>query len=152
MSRLLIFRQGQSAQGYESFQRDRGPGRKPLVPAPGALGSCDYPRPNAGLGSSQQNKVNITDERARYFQLRFMRQSQNRPTGGKGHVRPGLRRSTPAGSSTSPSARSQGPFGLRPARLRVGRSVSRGPRGGGPRAARVGQRMQRAAFRPGAVP
>ncbi|CAI9178999.1 unnamed protein product [Rangifer tarandus platyrhynchus] len=46
------------------------------------LGSCDYPRPNAGLGSSQQNKVNITDERARYFQLRFMRQSQNRLTGG----------------------------------------------------------------------
>ena len=112
MSRLLIFRQGQSAQGYESFQRDRGPGRKPLVPAPGALGSCDYLRPNAGLGSSQQNKVNKTDERARYFQLRFMHQSQNRRAGGKGCVRPGLRRSAPAGSSTSPSARNQGLFGL----------------------------------------
>ena len=112
MSRLLIFRGGQSAQGYESFQRDRGPGRKPLVPAPGAPGSCDYPRPNAGLGSSQQNKVNKADERARYFQLRFTRQSQTCRAGGEGHARPGLRGSEPAGASGSPSARNQGPFGL----------------------------------------
>ena len=112
MSRLLIFRGGQSAQGYESFQRDRGPGRKPLVPAPGAPGSCDYPRPNAGLGSSQQNKVNKTDERARHFQLRFRRQSQNRRAGGRDMRHPGPRGSAPAGSSVSPSARNQGPFGL----------------------------------------
>lgn len=112
MSRLLIFRRGQSAQGCESFQRDRGPGRKPLVPAPGAPGSCDYPRSNAGLGSSQQNKVNKADERARYFQLRFTRQSQNRRAGGEGHARPGLRGSAPAGASGSPSARNQGRSGL----------------------------------------
>ena len=151
MSLLLIFRRGQSAQGCESFQRDRGPGRKPLVPAPGAPGSCDYPRPNAGLGSSQQNKVNKVDERARYFQLRFMHQSQNRRAGGKGHAR------TLVSEGPCPPAHlgvllpeTRGRLGFHPVRPRAGRSVSRGPQAGGPRAARLGQRLRRAAFRCGA--
>ena len=43
----------------------------------------------------------------------------------------------------------RGRLGFHPARLRVGRSVSHSPQAGGPRAARLGQRLQRAAFRPG---